>query len=398
MKNKKTRHLSFILMVITLLMCFVFSFVQPYISKLSAENVAPFIQLNATSETNSYAKAMAVIERDSGRLLYQKNSDEKLAMASTTKIMTALVAIKNCEDLDEIFTVDNRAVGIEGTSLYLRKGEKKSVRELLYGLILPSGNDAAMALACKIAGGKDEFCILMNEEAKRIGAVNTNFSNPHGLDEKGHYTTAYDLAVIAAEAMKNDVFREIVSTKNIKISGNDKVEVKFLKNKNRLLCSVDGCNGVKTGFTDNAGRCYVCSIERDGMTLICAVLNCGPMFEEAERFLEKGFEEYKIYNLLQAYSPNREIKVEKGVKKHVETLTQKGFSYPLTIEEYSRVEYKIDLPDAVEAPIKKEQVVGEISISLDNCLLFSEKIYTMNDVESTKFLDKIEKIINYWNI
>jgi D-alanyl-D-alanine carboxypeptidase (penicillin-binding protein 5/6) len=355
-------------------------------------------RMEPVEESVTYAKSMALIEVESGRLLYKKNCDEKLAMASTTKIMTALVAIKNCRNLDEKFKVDNRAVGVEGTSLYLRKNEEKTVRELLYGLMLPSGNDAAIALACKIAGSEEEFCRLMNEEAKRIGAFNTNFINPHGLDVDGHYTTAYDLALITAEAMKNKIFREICSTKNIRISGNEEVEAKFLKSKNKLLWSLNGCNGVKTGFTDSAGRCYVCSVEREGMTLICVVLNCGPMFEEAEKFLNLAHENYRLYELLNPYSPNKEIAVEKGVVQSVETMTMRHFYYPLTIEEFGRIEYEVDVPQLLEAPIKKEQVVGELKIKLDNNLLFSEKIYTMNDVESTKFFDKIEKIINYWNI
>lgn len=395
-----------ILLVVSIIFLFIFIFtssnkkianVNGEEEKNITENVS-ITQMNDTEETNTYAKAMAVIERDSGRLLYQKKSNEKLPMASTTKIMTALVAIKNCKDLDEKFKVDNRAVGIEGTSLYLRKDEEKSVRELLYGLILSSGNDAAMALACRIAGSEEEFCKLMNEEAKRIGAINTNFTNSHGLDKEGHYTTAYDLALITAEAMKNDLFKEIVATKRTKVSGNQEVEEKFLRNKNRLLWSVEGCNGVKTGFTDNAGRCFVCSIEKNGMTLICVVLNCGPMFEEAEKLLFTAFDNYKLYTLLSAYSPNKEIQVTKGVDKSVETLTRRHFSYPLTLEEYAKIEYDVELPESIEAPVEKEQIVGELKIKLDNHLLFSEKIYTMNYVESTKFFDKVEKIIDYWNI
>lgn len=402
----ETRNNSFkiiILLVVSIIFLFIFIFTSSNKNIVHGEeekdiqNIS-ITQMNSTEETNTYARAMAVVERDSGRLLYQKNSNEKLAMASTTKIMTALVAIKNCKDFDEKFKVDDRAVGIEGTSLYLRKNEEKSVRELLYGLLLSSGNDAAMALACKIAGSEEEFCKMMNEEAKRIGAINTNFVNPHGLDIEGHYTTAYDLALITAEAMKNELFKEIVATKRTKVSGNEEVEEKFLRNKNRLLWSVEGCNGVKTGFTDNAGRCFVCSIEKDGMTLICTVLNCGPMFEEAEKLLYTAFDNYKLYNLLSAYSPNKEIQVTKGVDDSVETLTRRHFSFPLTLEEYAKIEYDVELPESVEAPVEKEQIVGELKIKLDNHLLFSEKVYTMNYVESTKFFDKVEKIIDYWNI
>jgi D-alanyl-D-alanine carboxypeptidase (penicillin-binding protein 5/6) len=398
----KTRNKSCVLFLILLILCFSQIFSNFHLvwaeNEIKQENSLPITQINASSETASFAKAMAVIEKDSGRLLYQKNSSQKLAMASTTKIMTALVALKNCKDLDERFKVDDRAVGIEGTSLYLHKNEEKSIRELLYGVMLPSGNDAAVAIACRISGSEEKFCKLMNEEAKKVGALNTNFMNAHGLDEEGHYTTAYDLALITAEAMKNETFREIASTQKIKVSGNEEVVAKFLKNKNRLLWSVEGCNGVKTGFTDNAGRCFVCSIEKNGMTLICVVLNCGPMFEEAEKLLVTAFEEYKLYELLSAYSPCQDILVTKGVEKSVDTMTRRKFSYPLTLEEYAKIEYEINLPENIEAPVEKEQIVGEINIKLDNCLLFSEKIYTINYVESTKFFDKLEKIIDYWNI
>lgn len=393
---KSRNKLSFIVIVIFIFL--IYPFFQGFGSVCAMELREALPEMNAIEQEDTYAKSMAVIERDSGRLLYQKNSDQKMAMASTTKIMTALVVIKNCTDLDEVFQIDSRAVGVEGTSLYLRKNENKSVRELLYGLMLPSGNDAAVALACRIAGGNDEFCVLMNEEAERIGAINTSFVNPHGLDEKNHYTTAYDLALITAEAMRNDIFKEIVATKNTRVSGNKEVSAKLLNNKNKLLSTVEGCNGVKTGFTDNAGRCFVGSVERDGMNLIGVVLNCGPMFEEIERLLEKGFKEYKVYELLASYSPGPKIKVNKGVDVFVETLSRKKFLYPLREDEYMKVKYEVDVPDFIEAPVEKEKVVGEMRIKIDNCLLFKEKIYTMNYVESTKFFDKLEKVIDYWNI
>lgn len=399
-KIKKVHILFFSL----LLICLSYVFFPPTLITVEENNLIrvsttkEINQVNTTTESISYAKAMAVVEKDSGRLLYQKNSSEKLAMASTTKIMTALVALKNSTNLDEVFEVDDRAVGIEGTSLYLRKNEEKTLRELLYGLILPSGNDAAIAIACRVSGSEEEFCKLMNDEAREIGAVNTNFTNPHGLDEEGHYTTAYDLALITAEAMKNDTFKEIVATKNVRVSGNKEVAAKLLKNKNKLLWSLDGCNGVKTGFTDNAGRCFVGSMEKNGMTLICVVLNCGPMFEESEKFLLTAFQNYKNYELLSAYSPNQAVSVIKGEEKTVDTMTRRKFSYPLTIEEYAKIEYEINFFENLEAPIEKEQIVGEMKIKLNNHLLFSEKIYTINNVESTKFFDKLEKIIDYWNI
>ncbi len=354
--------------------------------------------LNSKEETATHAKSMVVIEASSGRVLYQKNCNEQRAMASTTKIMTAYVAIKNCIDLDEKFKVDDRSVGIEGTSLYLRKDEEKTMRELLYGLMLPSGNDAAVAIACRIAGSPEKFVELMNEEVENLGLKNTNFANPHGLDEKNHYTSAYDLAIITAEAMKNETFREIVGTKNVKINGNQEVKTKSLQSKNKLLWNMEGCEGVKTGFTDNAYRCFVASAKRDDMRLICVVLNCGPMFEEAERLLNKGFEEYKLYNILEAYAQHDNVSVDKGVEKEVQTFSIKKFALPLTNEEYKDIDVKITLPNKIEAPIKKEQQLGEIKVMYKDKTLFKDNVYAMNEVKSTKFFDKLEQIVNYWNI
>ena len=231
-------------------------------------------------ECATSAKAMCVIEQSSGRVLFGKNIHKKLAMASTTKIFTAITVLENCDDLEEKVFVDDRAVGIEGTSIYLRKGEVLTVKELLLGMMLPSGNDAATALAYHISGDIKTFCDLMQETCQKIGANNSSFKNPHGLDENGHYTSAYDLALVSAYALQNKDFHEISTTKSAVISGNKEVKSRFLKNKNKLLRTFEGCNGVKTGFTDNAGRCFVSSAKRGDMTVVCSVLNCPDMFEE----------------------------------------------------------------------------------------------------------------------
>ena len=371
------------------------SFPQKNFLVLAEENNLSF--LDATENSISYAKSMVVLEPESGRILYQKNCNEKLPMASTTKIMTAYVALKHAKNLDEKFVVDVSSVGVEGTSLYLRKGEVKTLRELLYGLMLPSGNDAAVAIACHISGTEEEFVKLMNQEAQNLGLKNTNFANAHGLDKEGHYTSAYDLAKITAKAMENETFREIAATKNIKVSGNEEVAAKLLKNKNKLLWSMEGCEGVKTGYTDNARRCFVASAKRNGMRLICVVLNCGPMFEEAERFLNLAFDNYKMYNLLSSYSPNRNVLVENGEKEEVETLTRRHFSLPLTSQEYQKIEYNVNLPSKIEAPVEKEQELGTLEIKLNENVLFEEKIYSQTEIKSTKFLSKVEEIVNQWN-
>ena len=253
-----------------------------------------------------------VIESSTGRVLFEKNKDKKLPMASTTKIMTAIAAIENCKDLDERFEISPKAVGVEGTSLYLRKGDIYSTRDLLFALMLISGNDASVAIAEHIAGSVSEFVTLMNEKAKEIGAKNSHFANTHGLDADGHYTTAYDLALITAYALKNPIFKEIVTTKNTKIinSKDGLEEPRYLKNKNKLLSSLEGCVGVKTGYTDDAGRCLVSAVERDGTQFVCVVLNCRPMFEESAALLNQCASVYHLVDVTTLYDydeKNKEI-------------------------------------------------------------------------------------------
>ncbi len=384
LKNRKIFVIGLIILAVIMISSFLCSSFLTSKNKVLAEDCP--------------AKSMVVIEADSRRVLNDKNKDERLAMASTTKIMTALVTCKNVKDFDEVVAINDNAVGIEGTSMYLKKGEKLTVKELLYGLMLPSGNDAAMALAYYVGGSEERFVEMMNEQAKELNLQNTHFANPHGLDADGHYTSAYDLAIITAEALKNDTFKEIVSTKNIRVTGSKENEPRFLSNKNKLLKTLEGCTGVKTGFTDNAGRCFVCSCTRDGMTLISVVLNCGPMFEESAKLLNACFEKYKMREILEPYAQGENIKVSNGESDFVQTVTKHGFSYPLTDEEFNNIKIVRNQPEILDAPVVKEQKIGEIEIYLDKNLLFKENIYTMENVKSTKYLDKIWEIVDEWNI
>ena len=237
------------------------------------------------------AKSAVLIDCTSGRVLYEHNSYEKLPMASTTKIMTGLLA---CESgrMNENVKTSAFASGTEGSSLWLKVGEKLTLEELTYGLMLKSGNDAAVAIAEHLGGNQDAFAILMNKKAREVGAKNTNFKNPHGLDCEGHYTTAYDLALIAAEAMKNKKFREIVSTKNYSIPMEGEKWNRALKNHNKLLWQYDGCNGIKTGYTKKCGRCLVTSAEKNGAELICVTLNDPDDWKDHKYLLDYGFEKF----------------------------------------------------------------------------------------------------------
>ncbi|MBE7082051.1 MAG: D-alanyl-D-alanine carboxypeptidase, partial [Clostridiales bacterium] len=327
----------------------------------------------SSAEQLSSAKAMCVIDCQTNRKLYSDNENIKLPMASTTKIVTALTVLQNCTELDKEFEVNNRAVGIEGTSIYLKYGEKMTVRELLYGMMLPSGNDAATALAYHVSNDMQDFCDLMQQTANKCGAYNSSFANPHGLDAPNHYTTAYDLALITKEALNNPTFKEIVTTKNTRIKGSVVGEYRYLKNKNKLLNTLEGCIGVKTGFTNKAGRCLVSACDRDGFKTVCVVLNDGPMFEDSEKLLNMAYDNYSQYTILPMYKIVRELSVENGLKPSVKTYTKKQIKYTLTNDEYERLEYRYDLPNCLNAPLEQDQIVGKVEIYLDNHLLFSEK-------------------------
>ena len=341
------------------------------------------------------AKAMCVMESSSKRVLYCKDEELKLPMASTTKIMTAITAIENCHNLDQTFEISPKAVGISGTSIYLRQGEVMSTRDLLYGLMLVSGNDASVAIAEHVAGDTKAFVDLMNKTAKNIGAKNSHFDNTHGLDSKTHYTTAYDLALITSYALRNPIFKEIVSTKSIKLTSADGKE-RYLKNKNKLLNLLDGCNGVKTGYTDDAGRCLVSSCQRDGMNVVCVVLNCHPMFEESAKLIDQAFSEYHMFDLTNGYSFNKQIPVNEGRDNFVKIDSYDKVYYPLKDSELAKVSYEYKIMQSIDAPVTKGSEVGEIKIYIDKNLHFSQKIYTMEDVRRNSIWSRLKSLIEEW--
>lgn len=386
MKSEKmVKTICFIFAVVFLLTAFIGSVlaIQNTVKEASAQTFY------------SSAKAMCVMESGSGRVLACKNENSQLAMASTTKIMTAITALENAKDLDEVFEISPKAVGVPGTSIYLRKGEKMTLRQLLYGLMLVSGNDASVAIGEKVGGTVNNFVEMMNKTALKIGAKNSHFDNTHGLDSKKHYTTAYDLALITSYALKNPLFKEIVSCKNIKIVS-DQGKTRYLKNKNKLLNSFIGCNGVKTGFTDDAGRCLVSSAERDGMQVVCVVLNCGPMFEECSTLMEQAFATYRLYDLTANYAFPQKIKVEEGEKDYVCVESRERFLYPLSQGELENISYKYNLTDCVQAPVEKDSEVGKVEVYFNNDLLFEEKIFTIESVRGNTIWQKLKKVIGIW--
>ena len=355
-------------------------------------------QVNEQTESNdplTTARGMVVCEQSTGRVLYSKDADLKLPMASLTKIITAIVVIENNEDLDEIVTIPKEATGIEGSTIYLKEGEHLTISELLYGLMLTSGNDAAVALAIATSGSVDEFIKLANEFCKNIGAENTNLVTPNGLHDDNHYTTAGDLAKITCYALNNPVFAEIVSTKSTTISNETKPnENRLIKNKNKLLVQMEGATGVKTGYTKKAGRCFVGSAKRNGMQLVCVLLDCNPMFEECWELLEKGFSEYSLVDLLEAYSYQDTVNVTNSNTSKVNVYSRNSFIYPLTLAEKSNIHIEKSLPETIKAPVSKNQEIGKIEIRLGNDLIFCEKIYTIDGVEANDFKTNFDKVID----
>ncbi len=354
--------------------------------------------LTKKSENNlTTAKSMIVIESNGGTTLYSKNEHEKLPMASTTKIVTALTVIENCEDLDKTIIIPKSATNVEGSSIYLKPDEELTIRQLLYGLMLQSGNDAALTLALEVGNGNVEtFANLMNETAKKCGAENSNFVTPHGLDDKDHYTTAHDLAKITAYALKNETFKEIVSTKVYNIPATQKYQARTLINKNKLLSGLEGCIGVKTGYTSKAGRCLVTACERNGMQIVCVVLNCRPMFEESAELINKAFEEYSLFEIVPSYKFISDIVVEGGKSGTLRLYNKNGFSVVTKKEDLDKYVVVYDYPQTIKAPIEKDKILGSVKVYLDKTLIFSENLCSIEKVEGLDANDKIKSILDKW--
>lgn len=304
------------------------------------------------------AECACVIDAATGRVIYNKNMEKQHTMASTTKIMTALVALES-SNLDDIVTVSKNAAGEEGTSLYLKAGQKATMEDLLYGLMLQSGNDAAVAIAEGVSGTVSDFAALMNKKAQDIGAVNSSFKNPNGLDEEGHFTTAYDLAIITREAMKNEKFCEIVATKSkLILDGTQTVS-----NHNKMLRMYDGCTGVKTGFTKKSGRCLVTSAERGGVKVIAVTLNAPSDWNDHRTMLDYAFDTTACYTVIAAGMTVNTVPVVNGTSNNLELTAQEDFTITDNKnEKFKNVTVKCNIPSQVTAPITEGEVIGDLTV------------------------------------
>ena len=296
------------------------------------------------------------MDADSGRVLYARNPDKQMLIASTTKIMTALVAIENAT-LSDVVTVKRAYTLAEGSSMYLKEGEKLTLETLLYGLLLCSGNDAALAVADYVGGSVDKFVGLMNEKAAALGMANTSFANPNGLDDEKHYSTARDMAVLAAAAMDNETLVRLCSTRSVSVGG------RVMTNHNKLLGMVPGCIGLKTGYTKAAGRTLVSCAQRGGQRLVAVTLQDGNDWADHAALLEYGFATYPAKRLATLGGSVKTLTVEAGSRATVEAVAAESFSWPLASGE--KVITRLDLPDKLTAPLSAGQVLGQAIYTLN---------------------------------
>ena len=324
------------------------------------------------------AKCAVVADIKSGKLLFAKNPDERRGMASTTKIMTALVAIENC-NLAKEFTVCKEAVGIEGSSVYLQEGEKLTLEELLYCLLLESGNDAAVAVAICIGGTEENFVKLMNERARELGLKNTRFTNPHGLSDENHYTTARELAVITVEAMKYPAFAKIVATKYRKVRYNNKENGRLLCNHNKLLSGYKNCIGVKTGYTQKDGKCLVSAAEKDGLGVVAVTLgDPSPTYTHIE-LLDGAFNKFCMVTVAEKEDINLQIPIENGERDFVTAVNFKEIKLCLP----KGTKYTVDtvMPKAISAPIKRGDIVCRLRVTAEGGQVYIINLEATEDIK-----------------
>ena len=319
------------------------------------------------------ARSAVLIEAESGDVIFDKHCNEQMSMASTTKIMTAIVAIEN-GDISKEVIVAEEACGIEGSSIYLTPGEVLTLEDLLYAVMLESANDAAAAVAYEIAGGIEPFACLMNETAARIGLSDTHFTNPHGLDEREHYTTALDLARLTAYAIRNEQFRRVVSTyrKEIPLRGNEGTRV--LVNHNKLLRLSDDVIGVKTGFTKQSGRCLVSAAMRDGVCVVAVTLNAPDDWNDHLAMHELGFLEYSSYKLAEEGEFTVQVPCSYAEGGYVTLQNHDALS--VTMKSGKEISHKIIADHLLFPPIELGEKLGCVNFYCDGEIIGSVPLYS----------------------
>lgn len=372
------------------------------IEELNNNDIEEILQISAEAEKNPTinSRAAVVIDRNTHRVLYGKDENEKRKMASTTKIMTAIVVLEN-SNLKDLVEVSKKAAGTGGSRLGLKAGDKVTVNDLLYGLMLRSGNDAAVALAEHVGGSIEEFAILMNKKADNMNLKNTHFVTPHGLDEEEHYTTAYELAILADYGLGIDKFKEIVGTSNYTVTING--YTKSLHNTNELLGNLNGVYGVKTGFTNGANRCLVTSIKRGDMDVICVVLGADTKklrTQDSIKLIEYVFNSYEninLENIIQSefinwskkYEANIEILKGKQDKLQVKLGEINISKIPILKENEKDIQIEIEVNNILEAPIENGQIVGKCKV------MMKEEIIEEVDIKASEKIER-KSVFNYF--
>ena len=325
------------------------------------------------------AKSAILIEASTGRVLFSKNEREKLPMARTTKIMSARLTLES-GNLDKPFEVDGGAIMVEGSSMGLQKGDIVTRRTLAYGMLLPSGNDAAGAAAVSVAGSQSEFVAMMNKRAQMLGLDSTHFETPSGLDGKEHYSTAWDMAMLARTALQNPDFLEICSKSTAKVEFGNPPYTRYMTNHNRLVKEYKGCIGVKTGFTKKAGRCLVSAAEREGVRLIAVTLNAPNDWSDHKKMFDYGFSVVKTSPLQVDVSDIR-LKVVGGKTSEIKVIPAGYPTVCLSEEEQKKLTTKVLAPQFCYAPVESGSLVGEIQYWYEDFMIASVSLLAQDSVE-----------------
>lgn len=344
------------------------------------------------------SRKVIVYDRLSGKKVYGKNENKETAMASTTKIMTAIIVIENCKNFNDIVVIPAKAANIGGSSLKLNVNDKVTVNDLLYGMLLRSGNDAALALALYTGGTIENFAEMMNQKASLLGLLHTHFVTPHGLDDPNHYTTCYELAKITDYALKNDKFSEIVKTKTATIKIND--SPREIKNTNEILCSnIDGVYGVKTGFTNNAGRCLVTSIKKNDMDFIIVVIGADSRKYRASdtlKLIQYSFQAFHVENIdekiEEEFSNWQNINQSRiRIYKASNSLHTKLSTYDIhKIATSSEVQIEINVLTNFDSPLPENQKIGTLTVKNDDDIIEKIDILVASQVNKMNILDYIQ--------
>lgn len=316
-----------------------------------------------TGEPDIQAKAAVLIDESSGRVLFAKNPHQRLPQASTTKMMTCLLVIEN-GDLDKEVKISKYAAETGESSIWLEEGEVLTREDLLYALMLASANDAAVALAESVAGSEEKFVELMNKRARELKLNNTHFINPHGLDADGHYSSAYDLALLAREGLSNELFSSVVTTMERCVPWSGHPWDRYLCNRNRLLTTYKGARGVKTGYTSNAGLCLVGAAQRGKLKLISAVMNSPNVYDDTQKLLDYGFSKFEAV-VVEESKQVPDVKVKKGTKTSVRIMPEREVVVAVLPEEKEQLSFKLEIPDQLEAPVNMGEVVGKGKVFLN---------------------------------